>query len=271
MALKVLAFACVFVGAGAFLHFANAFVQSSRTAQTGPLVLAYTPQWVSADLEAAVTAAAGAQTFELTAETAREVALGLQSVAWLYDVRVTTTHESVRVDAAWRKPVALIKAGRTSFYIDSDLTVLDFVELPALPIVSVEGVTVAQVPPAGTVLDREDLRAATALLGLLAKMDAKLAAQRPLLGQIRSIDVSNFEGRRSPRKPHIVLYSKDGTEIVWGAEVGAWSRHLEAKDEDKLARLYSYYRRHGSLSAGARYINLLHPQDKIPQPIDKYH
>jgi hypothetical protein len=49
-----------------------------------------------------------------------------------------------------------------------------------------------------------------------------------------------------------------------------WGQHLEATDEDKLAKLYGYYKEYGSLMGRAKYINLRDPQDKIPLPIDKY-
>ena len=42
------------------------------------------------------------------------------------------------------------------------------------------------------------------------------------------------------------------------------------RDEEKLAKLYAYYKEFGSLSADVKYINLRNPQDKMPQPIDKY-
>ena len=101
-------------------------------------------------------------------------------------------------------------------------------------------------------------------------MDKLTTPDKPLLYEIDSIDVSNFNGRENRQFPHIVLYAKDKTEIIWGAEIGNWARHFEAKDEEKLAKLYSYYKEHGSLLEGVKYINLRDPQDDIPLPIDKY-
>jgi len=126
------------------------------------------------------------------------------------------------------------------------------------------------VPLPGQVFDQQDVAAGVALALLLHRMDAEVTPQNPLLEHIASIDVHNFNGHKNPREPHIVLRSKDGTQIIWGAEIGEWTKQLEATDEQKLAKLYAYYRDYGSLSAGARYINLRDPQDKVPQPIDKY-
>ena len=97
----------------------------------------------------------------------------------------------------------------------------------------------------------------------------KIASQRkPLLFEIDSIDVSNFNGRMSNKFPHIVLFTKDNTQIVWGAELDNWHRHLEASDEEKLAKLYSFYKENKTLSGKVQMINLRDPQQVI-QPIDK--
>jgi hypothetical protein len=71
-------------------------------------------------------------------------------------------------------------------------------------------------------------------------------------------------------EPHIVLFAKDKTRIIWGAELGCWQRYLEAPDEDKLARLYNYYKQFGSLLDGVKYIDLRSPQGSVKQPIDRY-
>jgi len=101
-------------------------------------------------------------------------------------------------------------------------------------------------------------------------MDKLVTPDKPLLYEIDRIDVGNFNGRENTQHPHIVMYAKDNTQIIWGAEVGKWQRYLESTDEQKLAKLYGYYKEYGTLSGGAKYINLRDPQDNIPLPIDKY-
>ena len=81
---------------------------------------------------------------------------------------------------------------------------------------------------------------------------------------------ATFDGRKNNKLPHIVLYAQDDTQIMWGAKVGEWQRHLESTDEQKIAKLYSYYKEFGTLSGGVKFINLCDPLDDIPQPIDKY-
>ena len=122
----------------------------------------------------------------------------------------------------------------------------------------------------GQVWRTDDLAAAVEILIRLERMDMLVTPDKPLLYEIDSIDVSNFAGRQSGRDSHIVLYSKDNAQIMWGAEIGTWQQHLEATDEEKLAKLYAYYKEYGTLLNGVKYINLRDPQQTIPLPVDKY-
>ena len=231
------------------------------------------PGWVNESLKNNIYASAAPRgDFIPNEETARIVQKNLaQTVAWLDEVKVQTTHDSIQISGRWRRPLALVKSGLSRFYVDSSMVVLDFVPLPNLPIVRVEGLPLLlRTPPAGQVWFRDDLAAAVAILARLERMDNIVTPNKPLLFEIASIDVSNFKGREKSQFPHIVLYTRDNTEIIWGAEVGTWQQYLESTDEQKLAKLYEYYRKHGSLSGGVKYINLKDPQDNIPLPIDKY-
>ena len=267
--LKVLAIVCVFVAGGVSLYFAGRYVKSVKPAETGPLELVNVPEWVSSELKAKIRAAAGGKTFRLDEEAAEMVAENLASVAWLDNIKIQTTHKQVLIEARWRKPLALVKSGSQNFYVDDELVVLDFVPIPNLPIVRIEGLS-ARVPSPGEIWQSDDLDAAVTILAKLDQMDKAVTPNKPLLYEIDRIDVSNFNGRKNGRFPHIVLYTKDDTEIIWGAEFGTWQRYLETTDEEKLAKLYAYYKEYGSLSGGVKYINLRDPQDNIPQPIDKY-
>ena len=191
---------------------------------------------------------------------------------WLDEVKVKAAHNILRVEARWRKPIALVKSGSIKFYVDAEQVVLDFIPMPdELPIVEIKVLPpITKVPPLGEVLKRNDLAAAVRILDRLDHMDKSETPEKPLLREIDRIDVSNFNGRQNSRHAHIILYSKDNTQIIWGAEVGKWQQHLESTDQEKLAKLYVYYKDYGTLSGGARYINLRDPRDKIPLPIDKY-
>jgi hypothetical protein len=268
--LKVLAMVCVFAVGGVSLYFAERYVKSVSPAESGPLELVNVPEWVSSDLKAKICNAAGGKNFRLDEETAQITAENLASVAWLYNVKIQTTHNRLRIKADWRKPVAIVKSGLQNFYVDAEMVVLNFVPVPELPIVKIEGLSSTKTPPPGEVWQSDELAAAVTILAKLDQMDISVTPDKPLLYEIDRIDVSNFAGRENTRLPHIILYTKDNTEIIWGAEFGTWQRHLEATDEEKLAKLYSYYKEYGSLLGGAKYINLRDPQDNIPQPVDKY-
>ena len=270
--LKVFAVVCVFAAIGGLFYFAERYVKSARPTETGPLELVNVPEWSSGELKAKIRAAAGGKTFRLDEEAAQMVAENLASVAWLSDVKVETTNKSVRVEVALRKPVALVKLGLRKFYVDAELVVLDFVPMPNLPIVKVKGLSIIpKVPQPGEVWQRDDLAAAVAILARLDQRDRLETPDKPLLYEIDSIDVSNFNGRQDSRAAHIILYAKkDNTEIIWGAELGTWQRYLEATDEEKLTNLYAYYKEHGSLSGGVKYITLRYSQEHISLPVDKY-
>jgi hypothetical protein len=267
---KVAALICLLAGIGAFLRYAETFVRSADAGETGSLILVEVPTWVSWDLKLRVAEVAGGSRFPIEDDTAEVVTRNLAPMAWLDDVKVQVTHDAVRVKARWRKPVALLEKDSWRFYVDANLVVLDYLAMPQLPIVEVKGVAVEQPPKPGEHFDRGDLAAAVQLICLLDRADAQFAPKTPLLEQIASVDVSNYKGRKSAKEPHIILNTKSDTQVIWGAEIGEWARHLEAKDEQKLAGLYAYYAKHGSLSAGVKYINVRDPQDRVPQPIDRY-
>ncbi|GAH64430.1 unnamed protein product [marine sediment metagenome] len=140
-----------------------------------------------------------------------------------------------------------------------------------LPIVEVKGISPAlQVPPAGKIWQKEDLAAAVEILDRLNRRGELEESGSGLLYEIGRINVSNFNGRQNSRSAHIILYTTDDRLIIWGAEIEKWQRYLEATDEQKIARLFSYYKEKGTLLGGVKYIDLKEPQQTIPLPIDKY-
>ncbi len=260
----------VFAAVGVFFVFLDQRVP--RPQQAGVLKLVNPPEWINEALKEKIykAARAGGENLKLDEEAAKKVQQNVTKVSWVDKVKVQTTSDSFVIEAKWRKPIGLIKIGQGKFYVDSESVVLDFVPMPNLAIVEIKGLpgSVKQ-PTLGQVWRLDDIAAAIAILTQMDKMDKILVPNKPLLNQIDSIDITNFGGRQSNRSPHITLYAKDGTEIIWGAEIGTWQRHLEAKDEDKLAKLYSYYNKVGTLLNGAKFIDLRAPERTIPQPIDK--
>jgi len=191
-------------------------------------------------------------------------------MAWLRDAKVRVANDRIIVEGRWRKPLAMLRIGRRRFYVDASLTVLDYVPLPKLPVVEVTLGEPAPAPALGAALQRQDLAAALAILDRMNRMDALVSPDKPLLEEIAGIDVRNLDGCQDPADGHIVLYTEDGTRIIWGARLGTWQRYLEAPDEEKLAKLYDYYRAYGSPSGGAKYIDLRPPQNDVLRPADRY-
>jgi hypothetical protein len=272
---RVSAAVCLICGIIIGLMFLERYVKENVPAAEGiaDLEFAGVPLWASDQLRekvhtAAIGKGAGGLGEDIVLSVYQNIA---ESVPWLAHVKVRPNHNILRVEGRWRKPVGLIKSGRLKFYVDAERVVLDYVPLPDLPIVEIKGLPpVAKIPPLGQVWHRDDLDAAVTILDWLGQMDKTLTPDKPLLYEIDRIDVSNFNGRQNKRYAHIILYSKDDAQIIWGAEFGKWQQNLESTDQEKFAKLYGYYKDYGSLSGGARYINLRDPRDKIPLPIDKY-
>ncbi|MHC4478029.1 MAG: cell division protein FtsQ/DivIB [Planctomycetota bacterium] len=241
--LVVLTSACVFAAVGVGFVFLEKYVsqKSPLSQQIGALELLGVPAWLNEPLKEKIFAAAlgNSGVLRVDADAARLVQENLvREVPWLDNVTVQVTHDRIRVRASWRKPVALIRLGVRKLYVDGELVVLDHVPLPQLAIVEVRGLSVpTKVPKPGKVWQQNDLAAAVTILDRLDQMDKLVAADKPLLKEIKSIDVTNYDGLKNSRAPHIVLYTKDNTEIKWGAEYGKWQRHLECTDKLKLAKL----------------------------------
>jgi hypothetical protein len=243
------------------------------TETRGPLRLVHVPEWVNDRLQEKIylAAKAGGEDLRLDKNAAVTVQRNIEArVAWLNSVKVKTSYNCLIIETGWRKPLALIKTDSDQFYVDANMVILDFVPVSKLPIVEVKGASPARRPAPGYVWYREDVTAAVDILNRLDKMDRIVASRKPLLYEIETIDISNYNGRKNVKAPHIVLYTKDSTQIVWGAEIKTWQRYLEATDEEKLAKLYSLYNERGTLLGDAKYINLSDPQGRISLPVDKY-
>jgi hypothetical protein len=242
------------------------------TETIGDLELVGAPDWINERLKQKIVDAAvsNGEDLRLDEDAAVSVRQNLSQISWLEDVTIQTTNTSIRILASWRKPLALIKFGAEKFYVDKNLIVMDYIPVPKLAIIEVKNVQVNRLPKLGQKWELADLVAAVEILEQFNIWDGIQTPDKPLLNEIASIDVKNFDGRSDSRSAHIILYTTDNTEIIWGAQIGAWQRHIESPDEEKLAKLYTYYKEQGSLLGGAKYINLRDPQDKIPLPIDKY-
>jgi hypothetical protein len=275
--LKVPLFVCAFILVLAGFAFLDRYVKSQTVGSSGSRTIELVgdvPDWVSEEIKNRIYAAATAEANNSASDDEKIAASAQRNIAalvpWLADAKVQTTHKSILITGRWRKPLVMVAADKNKFYIDADMVVLDYTPVGNLPVITVSGLELSKIPPTpGHVWRGDDLAAGLAVLNRLSRMDTAVTPDKPLLHHIDRIDVANFEGRKNKREPHISLYTKDGTQIIWGAELGTWQRHLESPDDDKLAKLYTYYQQYGTLS-GVKYINLRDPQQKIYLPVDKY-
>ncbi|HIJ67553.1 MAG TPA: hypothetical protein HPP87_11795 [Planctomycetes bacterium] len=271
IALIVFAMICILAVVATGFVFLDRYVQRiTASGRVGPLQLVDRPGWFNNELGQKVYAAAGGSEFALNETVARAVADNLESIAWLYDVKVQATVERVEVRAQYRRPIAMIRLSGQAFYIDRDSVLLPFVPIEDLIIVEVRGYSSGAVPPVGEPMTGDDIDAAIKLLTVLERMDEISTPRAPLLGEVASIDVSNLDGRKSRNRPHIVINAKDGTQINWGAAYGRSARHIEASDQEKVAMLYEFYKQHGTIqcitNGLAKYIELRNPQEAVPRP-----
>jgi hypothetical protein len=250
-------------------------------AAMGPLKLVDPPTWLNEDLKLVIrrTVMPGGVPPNLDERAAGVVAERLNTLAWLADVKVETAANGIFISARYRKPLAIVEVpsyhGQTKYYLSKDMMVLDYVPLETLHIVKLTGVAASAPPDVGHRWDREDAAAAVDILAKLEEMDRVIAQQGhpPLLAEIKSIDVSNFEGRRDAKAAHIVLTASDGTQILWGARLGMSSRYMEANDYEKVAMLYEFFlkprenrMRPTLLGRNVSYVELRIPRDTIPRP-----
>ncbi|MCK5566128.1 MAG: hypothetical protein KAJ07_12870 [Planctomycetes bacterium] len=264
--LGILALGCVAGGVVIGFNYLDKHVQatSSVIADYGQLYLVGKPDWFNSQLMQNVEIAAGSKHFALEEGVAGYVAEGLESMLWLYDVKVQTTSNSIKITAGFRKPMALVNYKGKKYYVADDLMVLDYVPLGKMAIPEMTGY--GDVPVAGEAMDSDAVASAVAIIKIINKMDSISEIERPLLGEISSIDVSNLGGRQHSKKPHIVLRANDGTQVYWGASVGEASRYVEASEKEKLAMLYAFYAEHGTLQGVAKFIELRYPQKELPTP-----
>lgn len=255
----------------------------SQNLRIGTLVFVHAPAWAHSEaMKSALSAAAGGTQFVLDEKTARQTAETLAAVTWLYDVQVKADAHNVLIEARYREPLAKIKtAAGKEWYVgkpapddplcgdENGVVILESLSIQKPPLVEIVNFNDKNLPSAaGKVWLSPDVRAALHLLAALEEMDKKVCAQKPLTEQLTAIDIANYDGRQSASQPHIVLHTKYGKQIYWGAAFGKASSTLEASETEKLTKLYTFYSQElkYKLDGPFQYIDLLRPQMGIPRP-----
>jgi hypothetical protein len=256
-------FAVVILCAGFFFGsvYLDRYVETvSPVDKEVPLLIENKPGWFNSELDSLIRATAGGETFAINKETARIVAERLQDLMWLEGVRVRVTGDAVKVNARFRKPVGLIEFKGKKFYLDENAFAMRYLPVANLPIVQIRGFS--KPLNLASLRHQEDVDAALKILRLLAEMDAVSTPEKPLLAEIASIDVANFNGRKNKGKVHILLYTTDNTPIFWGSAFGMSTGEIEATDQQKLGDLYTDYKLNDryTLLGRSKYIDLRTPR-----------
>lgn len=281
----VVATICGLGGAAVGFAYMERYVHAASpvTRPNGALELIAPPRWINTALQARIAQAAGGYYFTLNDETAAAVAAGLQKLAWLYNIRVRTTDSTIHVHSDYRKPLAMIRNGSRKYYValvqpddaiyvpDSPKVVLlDYIEMDTLPILEMKGVSTRGMPPVGGAWDAPAVTSAVELISALERMDEVSCREKPLLNELESIDLSNFDGKDKDA-PHVILYARDGTPIHWGAVHGKSRLYLEATEQEKLGKLYAFYKENNYTiqclrNRICRYIELRYSRKIFPRP-----
>jgi hypothetical protein len=235
------------------------YVKTSRPAEktVGPLAYAL-PAWVNQQWKDSIYDVIGEGPFALDETSARTIAQKLETISWLSGVTAQVLPEYIKIDAEYHRPVGIVDLGRAKYYLDKQMTVMDYIPVTAFTTPEIKGIgSPRSIPVPGTQWAAEDVAAAVQLLDMLYKMDDHFELEKPLLDEIESIDVSNFAARKTNAEPHITLTVTDGTKIFWGAAWGQASRYLEQDELNKLTDLYQHFMDHNNtLQGSAKYIEL---------------
>ena len=175
--------------------------------------------------------------------------------------------DTLEVDCDYRAPIALVRWQKDYWLVDPDGVKLPekfaAADVPKIVVAKdgrtniriVEGV---QRPPpqAGKSWGGDDLVAGLDMVRRLYGL--------PYADQIVKVNVANFGGRVDYREAQLVLGTKFGKEIRWGAPVG--SKSFEVRPEQKFEYLRRVYEEFGRCDAGQPWIDIRY--DKITYPAD---
>ncbi len=248
--------------------------KSPVRAQSGPMELTEAPVWISQSLMEKIAQTAGGTHFMLDHNTAPAVAHKLQTLPWLYNVKVRLGQQKIFVNAKFRKPIAYVNYHKNKYYCawafeeklpkTKDVVILDYLPITDLNIIQITGFNKGLEPAVGAFWRKGDVTAAMEILSVMAKMDKIVTEHKPLLSEISEINVANFQGRENTSAPHIVLTAKDGTEIYFGAAIGQGPTYLEPKASEKISMLYNFFKEEGTIQDRVKCIELQVPQNRVP-------
>jgi hypothetical protein len=165
--------------------------------------------------------------------------------------------DTLEIDCDYRAPIALVKWGDFYWLVDGE-----GVKLP-------EAYTAQQVPKIVVGLDKklsirivEGVKQPPAQPGhkwqgddLFAGLEmVKLLFDKSYAQEILKVDVTNFNGRKDAKEAQLVLVTRYGTEVRWGAPVS--SVNFEIPASQKLSTLQAIYEEVGRIDGNHPWLDI---------------
>ena len=173
--------------------------------------------------------------------------------------------DTLEIDCDYRAPIALVRWQKDYWLVDVDGVKLPekfaAADVPKI-VIGPDGRTNIRIvdgvhrppPQPGKHWGGEDLVAGLDMIRRLYGL--------PYADEIVKVDVANFGGRNDYREAQLVLGTKFGSEIRWGAPVGA--RSFEVRPQQKFEYLRQVYEEFGRCDARQKWIDIRY--DKITYP-----
>jgi hypothetical protein len=209
---------------------------------------------------------------QLLADTAAR----LQQNPWIRQVKQVrrvygeSPGDTIEIDCEYRAPAALVRWGQTFWLVDgkgvklpeqysaAQLSKIMFTDDGGMNVRLIQGVTHGP-SDAGKTWPGADLAGGLELANLLAS--------QPWADEIRTIDVSNFAGRKDPREAQIVLITEYKTEIRWGRPPSAPDGFVEVSAAAKVAALEAIYQQKKRIDANQPWIDVRFDRVTCPAPV----
>jgi hypothetical protein len=255
------------------------YVDQKVAVQKAPptVVLKNRPAWMSDVLVdqilASVKPADVHSTFDhqLVIDTANK----LKANPWVENVRQVRrgygkkAGDLLEIDADFRVPAALVRWGEFYSLVDGKgvklpeqypKSIVDKIVHGRDGKVNIRVIDGVFNPPPdpGKTWRGEDLQAGIEMVKLLA--DQRWAQD------VVSVDVENFDRRKSPKEAQLVLKTRYNTEVRWGRPLNAKDFFIEVSTEQKLASLNQIYQQYGRIDAKQPWLDIRFDKITYPAP-----
>ena len=228
------------------------------------------PRWASDELIHEILLASGIRQddFLLDEQLTNRLAQNLSRNPWVKRVNCIRKQYGgeITFDCQLRRPIAVLRQGLSLRYIDSEGVILPNAQLvqPYGHVIEISGAVAAPPPPGESITDTS-LIAGIQVLAWIRAVDEQLTSDEQLWSELAVLDVANYNGRVDPQASHLTFYTKNHTEVRWGAAVGRSLPYGEAPAKSKIATLYRKHKLAGSLELFP-YVELRDPPKKRRGP-----